>query len=362
MDVQRLQLEADLLGRLLDPADPSLRAKVLADLLDRPESDPELTAARARIPAQKWVKATLDAHNGDGTWGRGFYAKYDGTSWVLLHLSEVGATADLAPIRAGVERLLADAKPVTGLKGIRASYFEGFTDGVYWQFPAACLTAHQAMALIRFGELEHPVTRRALATCRHLLDPEQGFGCFVMEQSLLPACFMTVPKVLKAFLAIPESSRAESDVELIQRMVGLLKKYHLYRYVARESRAWQDWVHRAGIEAARREKPVWLAEGRADPRREKDGWLRFSFPHSYNSDVLEVLLLLGQAGCDLDEVVAGGLEQVLAKRRKNGMWNMVGGLNGKMHADLDRKGAASPWITYRALLAFKQFGLLEVGR
>jgi hypothetical protein len=30
-----------------------------------------------------------------------------------------------------------------------------------------------------------------------------------------------------------------------------------------------------------------------------------------------------------------------------------------MHADLDRKGAASPWITYRALLAFRLFGLLR---
>ncbi len=41
------------------------------------------------------------------------------------------------------------------------------------------------------------------------------------------------------------------------------------------------------------------------------------------------------------------------------MWKMLGGLNGKMHAELDRRGGPSPWITYRALPALKRFGALE---
>jgi hypothetical protein len=88
--------------------------------------------------------------------------------------------------------------------------------------------------------------------------------------------------------------------------------------------------------------------------------LRFSFPHSYNSDLLEVLLLLGEADPRLDQTIEAGLEILSSKRGRDGMWKMVGGLNGKMHADLDRKGKPSPWITYRALLAFKRFGLIEL--
>jgi hypothetical protein len=76
--------------------------------------------------------------------------------------------------------------------------------------------------------------------------------------------------------------------------------------------------------------------------------------------LLEVVLLIGEARASYDEVIEEGLQLILSKRGKDGMWRMVGGLNGKMHADLDRKGAPSPWITYRALLAFKRFGLLEV--
>ena len=90
--------------------------------------------------------------------------------------------------------------------------------------------------------------------------------------------------------------------------------------------------------------------------------MRFSFPLSYNSDLLEVLLLVGEANGCRDEVVESGLEILRSKRGVDGMWKLVGGLNGKMHANLDRKGKPSPWITYRALLAFKRFGELELRR
>ena len=78
------------------------------------------------------------------------------------------------------------------------------------------------------------------------------------------------------------------------------------------------------------------------------------------SDLLEVLLLLGEADGRRDETVDAGLEILRAKRGADGMWKMIGGLNGKMHADLDRKARPSPWITFRALLAFKRFGELTL--
>jgi hypothetical protein len=171
---------------------------------------------------------------------------------------------------------------------------------------------------------------------------------------------MTVPKVLKALGALPDESRTKQDLLLIERMVKVLKKYRLYEYVARDSSGWRTWAHTATAPERREAKPKWIEAGRVEPRRPKDGWLRFSFPHSYNSDLLEVLLLLGAAGARRDEIIDAGLEIVRSKRAADGMWKMVGGLNGKMHANLDCKGKPSPWITYRALLAFKRFGELEL--
>jgi hypothetical protein len=332
---------------------------VLRDLQERERDDPEALAARARIPEQKWVRATLAAHNGDGTWGRGFYHKYDGTSWVLLHLSEVGAPMDHPAIRAGVERLLRTARPVESLRGVRAEPFRGLTGACLWEHPIACLTAHMALVLIRAGHVGHEVTRGALEFCRHRFERGLGFGCMVVEDSLIPACVMTVPKVLKAFLALPEQERTDADRALIEDMVAVLKRFHLYRYVPDRSKEWAGVARTLPPARRHEEKRRWIAIGRADDRGPKEGWLRFSFPHSYNSDLLEVLLLLGEAGVQRDAIIDEGIEILLSKRGQHGMWKMVGGLNGKMHAALDTRGRASPWTTYRALLALKRFGLLS---
>lgn len=360
--IESVEVDSSFVHCLAGAGDWALRFKVLRDLLDYPPDHPDVVEAREKIPHQPWVAATLKVHNGDGTWGGRFhfYQKYRGTSWVLLHLSEVGAPPDLEPIRLGIDHLLKTARPVKALKGIEGRRFDGCEQGVYWRYPIACLTAHMAAVLSRGGCARHPVTRGALAACRHLFDPEEGFGCQVIDHSLQPRCMMTVPKVLKAFLAVPPQQRSPEDRAVIRQLVSLLKKFDLYRYVPAQLNTWYDWAYSASAAERRAAKPQWIEQGRAGPRKEKAGWTRFSFPHGYNSDVLEVLLLLGEAGVERDEVIDRGLEILLSKRSSRGMWKMVGGLNGKMWADIDQKGKPSPWITYRSLLAFKHFGLLNI--
>ena len=350
----------EVLGLLLDPSDPALRARVLTDLLDRPSDDEDVRAARAKIYDQPWVRATLSAHHGDGTWGRGFYHKYDGTSWVLLHLSEVGVPMEHPALQAGVKRLLTTASDPSSIRGSRGDPYRNLEGGAHWKYPIPCLMAHMALVLIRAGLSEHEVTRSALRSCQHRFGKGLGFGCFVMDDSLLPACVMTVPKVLKAFLAIPESNRSTEDRVMIGNMVEVLKRHGLYQYVPAGSKEWASWARKASTAERRKKKARWIAEGRLEPRGPKPGWLRFSFPHSFNSDLLEVMLVVGDADGIRDSVVDHGLEVVRSKQGNDGMWRMVGGLNGRMHAKLDRKGKPSPWITYRALLAFKRFGLLEL--
>jgi hypothetical protein len=259
MALEPLEPEPHLLARLADPADPALRARVLADLLHRPDDDRDLTEARERIPEQSWVRATTDAQDRGGTWGRGLGSGYTGTIWVLYHLSEVGAPGDLEPIQRGVQVLLNEARPVAKLRGRRALFFRGCPDGVYWELPVACEVARAATALVRLGQLSHPVTQAALSSCRALFESKEGFGCFVMDDSLLPACFMSVPSVLKAHLSVPPPARSADDRDLIARMVRLLKKRHLYRYVARDKRDWQEWASKATAQQRREESPKWLA-------------------------------------------------------------------------------------------------------
>jgi hypothetical protein len=73
--------------------------------------------------------------------GRGFYHKYDGTSWVLLHLSEVGVPMDLPQIASGVEHLLDTVAPVDAIRGARGLPFHDLPGELSYVVPDPALHA-----------------------------------------------------------------------------------------------------------------------------------------------------------------------------------------------------------------------------
>ena len=88
----RRRLNDDPLPWLLepDPENPGVRYFVLRDLLDRPEGDPEVEAARSSIMATGPVPAILDAQYPEGYWvkpGGGYSPKYRSTVWQILLLA-----------------------------------------------------------------------------------------------------------------------------------------------------------------------------------------------------------------------------------------------------------------------------------
>lgn len=360
--MQSVHVTSEQLERLLDQADPALRARVLVDLLGRRDDDPDVVAARERVPEHPWVRATLAAHHGDGTWGRGFYDKYRGTSWVLLHLSELGTPMDHPAIRLGVEHLLATARPVERVTGVHAAAFHGLEGAWFWHFPIACIAAHMALVLIRAGLADHPVTLGALRLCRHRYQSGEGIGCPAVTDSLLPACVMTVPKVMRALMALPAHLRSAEASAVLRGLADVLVGFHLDAYVPEAGAEWR--AHAATLTPAKRRaaKAEWIAAGRLEPRRRKAGWSRFGFPLHYNSDLLEVLLVLGEAGAALVPEIEDGLRRLAAARGDDGMWMTAGTLEGKLHAPFEHAGRASPWVTYRALRTFERFGLLDLGR
>jgi hypothetical protein len=363
MDV--VQLDSGTKDWLLDPADPALRAKVLTDLLDRTEDDPEVIEARRRIPGQPFVKASL-AGFADGTIPPFHdYQKYRGIGWTMAHLSEMDAPGDHPTIRLGIEHILSSTKKATRVQRREVAPFKG-CQPVYWMHPIACLVARMVTVLTRYGLADHEVTRGARGTLLHLHQPGLGFACQTIDYSLLPGCVMTVPEVLKCWLTLPEEERAPEENGAIRDSVALLRKFALYKYVPVEAKEFGEITYKRPVADIRELKQQWIADGRLDERMEKKNWLKFSFPLSYNTDLLEVMLVLGEARRQFgeevvphDELINEALQLILSKQTKDGRWKMVGGQNGKMWADLDQKGKPSPWITYRAFSALNTLGLLE---
>jgi hypothetical protein len=169
---------------------------------------------------------------------------------------------------------------------------------------------------------------------------------------------MAVPKVLRALLALLSDAHAPDHEGTIRGLVQVLEGFHLDAYVPEATAAWRQHAQQLAPVDRRAARADWIAAGRLEPRRRKAGWQRLSFPHSYSADLLELLLVLGEARAGRSPAVDDGVRRLAAARRPDGMWTTAGTLNGKRHADLEPAGRPSRWVTYRALRAFKLFGAL----
>lgn len=82
-------------------------------------------------------------------------------------------------------------------------------------------------------------------------------------------------------------------------------------------------------------------------------WFKLGFPLSYWSDLLETLAALVALGYADDPRLAEAYHWLLAKQDAQGRWKLENSLNGKMWADIEKKGKPSKWITLRALRVIK---------
>jgi len=78
-------------------------------------------------------------------------------------------------------------------------------------------------------------------------------------------------------------------------------------------------------------------------------WLKFGFPLTYWSDVLETTAALVELGYGHDPRLANALQLILSKQDAQGCWKLENSLQDKMWADIEKKGKPSKWVTLRAL-------------
>ena len=155
--------DSDPVDWLLEPGDPSVRYFALTRLLGRPDTDPDVAAARAALMATGVVPAILDKQEAQGCWGpasRFYTARYQGTSGQVLILAELGADGHDPRIRKAYEFLLAASQdPEGGGFSHRTSVRRG---GGSAAGVLPCLTGNLAWAMTRFGYLDDPRVRRAI--------------------------------------------------------------------------------------------------------------------------------------------------------------------------------------------------------
>ncbi len=322
------RLNGDSLAWLLEPdaANPAIRYYALRDLLDRPADDPDVAAAQAAVMQSGPVPAILDAQEPEGYWQQpgGGYGKYRGTAWQIILLGDLGVDPADTRVRRACEYVLSHGIAPNG----------GYA---YGRTPAPsgvihCLNGNVVNGLIRLGWLADSRVHGALewqaraitgeAPIQYYQSTTSGPG-FCCAANAKQPCAWGATKALKAFAAVPPGERSP----LVQRAVAQGAAFLFDHDLAAA-----DYPYTEKISSA---------------------WFKLGFPLSYWSDLLETLAALVGLGYGGDPRLAETYRWLLAKQDTQGRWKLENSLNGKMWADIEKKGKPSKWITLRALRVIK---------
>jgi len=333
---------------LLGEDNPPVRLLTLTRLLGLPETDAKVQEARSRLIEYSVTQGIL-AHS-EEIWQSGprSFWSYKGKHWNTTYLGSFLADGRDPRIADGVQNMIQQ-------RGwVRSNCFQ-------------CMTACMLAAFRRLGYGEHPiVAKETKALARRLLDDE-GIACTAANNSLLPHCYMALPKLLLCFGEVPAEQRSPAVQAAIDWIVPELLAQQVYIYVPGHSKAWhalrkqlptkradlpegetrQSWTAKA--------KARFLAEQGMGERKPKPNWTRFGFPLNYNSDALEAMVALATAGAPMSAALERPLQLIRDKRTADGAWIMEKSLNGQMWVDVEVKGRPSKWITYFALLVLDHF-------
>ena len=327
--------QSGVIAWLLEGDDPSVRFFTLTELLGSSPDSPEAAAARAEIMTRGAVPAILAAQADDGHWegrDRFYAAKYRGTVWQLIILAELGADGSDERVRAGCEAVLRDAQDrLSGGFAVDRSKKDG---GGLHSRAIPCLTGNLVWSLIRLGMLDDPRVGRGVDWLTTYSRFDDGGGEAPTGWPYEPwemcwgrhTCHMGVVKGLKALAEIPTERRSAAVERTLAEGAEFMLRHHVFR---------------RSHDLARDSKP---------------GWKRFGFPLMYQTDVLEIMLVLAKLGLGGDERAREARDLVAAKADAQGRWKLASTFNGRFVVDIETKGEPSRWITLRALRALTAAG------
>lgn len=326
-------LESDPTDWLLEPDNPSVRYFTLTEILDEPTDSKDVVKTRLDIMNSGPVPEILKLQNPDGYWDepKKFYtAKYQGTVWQLMILAELGADGMNPQIRGACEFILQRSQEKES--GGFSTYASEKTGGGLPGYVIPCLTGNMVWSLVRLGYPEDERVKGGIDWINKYQRFDDGdepgpsgwpYDRFNMCWGK-HTCHLGAVKSLKALAEIPV--RLQSDASI--RTMNLGAEYFLKHHIYKKSHDYSSVS--------------------------KPGWLRLGFPLMYQSDILEILLILTQMNC-CDQRMQDAIDIVVSKQDGQSRWNLENTFNGKYPVNIEKKGKPSKWITLNALRVLKNY-------
>ncbi len=303
-----------------DDADPSVRLRVLRELLDKPVDDPAVIRARRQIGRKGWAAQILRYQLPGGQWvtpgssaSELYRPKYVATNWRLLVLADLGIPGRHPKVAEAVDLFL--------------RRFSGSSGGLGGRGSEVCFTGNAVRMLTRFGSLRDRRTAAAIEWLVRHQKADGGWHCFRSRTGTLD-CWET----LSAFAALPSSDRSPAILRAIERGA----EFYLDRGLLREGRPYPPWT-------------------------------RLHYPVHYYYDLLVGLDVLTALGYGDDPRIRPALDRLEAKRNRVGSWNLdahhpdfeepAWRMRGPFYPlGLEVPGQPSRWITTTALAVLKRAG------
>ncbi len=334
----------------LEPGNPSVRYLALRRLLGRPEADPEVAAARAAISHSRLAQRIFRRQAEGGYWGdpaSPYQPKYKASYWTLMVLGHLALSRDDERVRRAVEHILGFQQPgggfpETGSEGARREYprlaqrrrargqeppdEEAFVADRIRQATLSCLTGKVVAALLRLGYQDDPRLWRAVDWLVSIQHSDGGWLCPYWRAHVRDhhSCFTGTIAALEAFGEIPQAERPPAVRAAAARGCEFLLQHRLYQ---------------ADHHGFRTINPHWL---------------ELSFPW-LGYDILYALYVLTRLGCH-DERMGDALALLRGKRTPEGRWSLESTPQGRLQADLERRGQPGKWVTLHALWVLGQQG------
>ncbi len=329
----KTMLKADSTNWLLEEENPSVRYFTLKDILDKHEDNPEVEQAKHEIMQCGIVPKILRKQQEPEylqTFAKFYTAKYKGLVWQLIVLAEMGAEAN-PQIKVQCEYILGNSQETED--GGFAMHAAAKKGGGRINEVIPCLTGNMVWSLICFGYLDDPRLQRGI-------DWITRYMCFndgAEDTPQVPpynryeicwgkhTCHMGVVKALKALSAIPQARRTNEINKMIHEAAEFLLIHRIYKRS-------HDLSHTS-----------------------KPGWLKFSFPLMYQTDVLEILDILTQLGI-ADNRMNDAVTIILAKQDEMGRWRTENTSNSdRLLIPIGQKNEQSKWLTLRAMRILKRY-------
>jgi hypothetical protein len=332
------QINGDPLPWLLDPELPGVRYLALRDLLELPEDDPELSAARRTAHKEGPIAAILANMDDPGYWvkpGPGYNPKYRSGVWSVTLLAQLGGRVrEDARIERACQHLIEHALAPGGqfnMSGAPSATIDCLQGNLCWALmemgfnDPRLASAYEWMARSVTGEGIAPLEDKAAPVRYYAYKCGPSFACGANYG--LP-CAWGGAKVMLAFSQWPADLQTPVIENAIQHGVDFL----------------------FSTDPAIADYP---SGGTGKP---SGNWRKFGFPVFYVTDILQIVEALVKLGYGHDPRLVNALRLIKDKQDSQGRWLLEYDYSGKTWVDFGEKKQPNKWVTLRALRVLKAVG------